>query len=236
MAVTVSSFSTTANGFSQEQIDLFKDADVIFCETKPQMESVMDQLGVSLDGKKIFSIYETYESEPDETPIWGRVKYVLETYDKKSIVIISDDGLPNIVDPYSKLISKLVAAGIHINITPNVSSLTSAIILADIENDQFCFGGILVIWEDYIKKMKALKDISDKMPLILFMVIPDYIPGEMMMGELSNIFGPEREAMIMHSIGTPKARTYKTQVKNLWARHEPHLPEPFTLVIYPPAT
>ena len=236
MAITVSSFSSDASALSQEQVQLFKDADVIYCETKTVMESVMHTLGISLEGKKIFSVFETMESEPSTEPESIKLRYALENFDKKSIVILSDDGFPHIVDPYSGLISQLSERGVHISITPNISSLVSATILGNLQGDNFCFGGIQVPWQDYSSNLNKLKDVSLIMPVILLMVIKDAEGGPAMMDKIAEIFGSEREVRIMHSMGKPQARTYLTQAKNLWNRHEPHLTEPFTLVIYPPTT
>jgi len=229
--VTLSSFSTTPNGFSAEQIELFRNADIMFCETKPTVDFVMGELGVDTSNKKMFYVAETLDSGSVQVDLQTSMAYIENNIDK-NIVIISDDGFPNIVDPYGGLIRYLVAKNIHIGITPNTSSLLSAIVLSGITSDMFFFGGVIVKWEDYSKKIQSLKAISQEMPIILFIVIPDLEWAKVVFSEIADIFGGDRWATILHSMGKPSAKTYRCRASELYDKHKMHFPEPFTLVLH----
>lgn len=233
MSVTISSFNVKPTGFSVEQIKIFNNADIFLCETKETFHEVMSGLGIWLGDKEIFYVYENmYEDANFPTP--DLIDYIKLKSETKNIVIVSDDGFPDIVDPYTGVISELVKSNIHIDIMPNVSSLVSARILSGMDVDEFVFGGVLTEWDGEIEHIdKKYSQVSNYMPVIFFIVIPSLEWARVVFNKICEVFGDERSATILFNMGHPTAQTYRCLAKELYDKHELHYPDPFTLVVHP---
>lgn len=233
MSITVSSFNVKPTGFSAEQIEIFRHADIFLCETKETFHEVMSGLGIWLGDKEVFYVYENMHESP-KFPTQELIEYIKTSHETKNIVIVSDDGFPDIVDPYTGLISDLVRSNIHINIMPNVSSLVSARILSGMDVDEFVFAGVITEWDGTIEDIeKRYAQVSSYMPVIFFIVIPSLEWAKTIFDKMCEVFGHERRATILFNMGHPTAQTYRCLVEELYDKHAMHYPDPFTLVIHP---
>jgi len=231
MSITVSSFSLYPKAFSQEQVELFANADIVFCETHDRFTEVMDKLGIDIEGKRIISTIQSV-GEDHFLDDYDALDIILNNINQ-NIVIVSDEGFPNITDPYAGVIALLVEKNIQVDITPNISAVMSATILSGIDGNAFVFGGILVRWEDYSDRLALLKNISLEMPTILLIVVDNLEKSKPLFDSISDTFGPDRMSTIMHNMGELTARTYRCKASELFSKHSKHFPDPFTLVIHP---
>lgn len=233
MPITISSFNTEAIGFSLEQVELFRNADIILCETKDTFDNVMRDLRVDVEDKEIYYTFPTMNSDP----VWiteDQLEYFKSVSKTKSIVIVSDDGFPGIADPYSGVINDLARSNIILEIIPNVSSILSAKMLSGVDNDAFVFAGMFTPWDDGIDQIgQRFSEAAKHVAIIFFIVIPNAAFSNFVFNKIGNAFGHNKKATMLFNIGTKDAVTINAEVNQLAEIQQSRPFDPFTLVLHP---
>lgn len=233
MPVTISSFNTEAVGFSSDQVELFRNADIILCETKNTFHDVMSDLGVDVEDKEIYYTFPTMNSDP----VWiteDQLEYLKSVSETKSIVIVSDDGFPGIADPYSGVINDLARSNITLEVIPNASSILSAKMLSGVDDDAFVFAGMFTPWDDRIDQIgQRFSEAAKYVAIIFFIVIPDAEFSDLVFNKIGNALGHNKKATMLFNIGTKNAVTINAEVNQLAEIQQLRPFDPFTLVVHP---
>lgn len=110
-------------------------ADVIAAEDTRRLRRLAAELGVELRGR-IISYYEAVER--------ARVPVLLEAVAAgRTVVLVTDAGMPSVSDPGYRLVAAAAAAGLPITAVPGPSAVTTALALSGLPSDRFCFEGFL---------------------------------------------------------------------------------------------
>ncbi|TMR16114.1 16S rRNA (cytidine(1402)-2'-O)-methyltransferase [Nonomuraea turkmeniaca] len=108
-------------------------ADVVAAEDTRRLRRLAAELGVELTGR-VVSYYDQNEA--------GRAQELLETLKQgRTVVIITDAGMPGVSDPGYRLTRLAVEAGITVTALPGPSAVTTALAVSGLASDRFCFEG-----------------------------------------------------------------------------------------------
>jgi len=108
-------------------------ADVVAAEDTRRLRALTSALGVTVTGS-VVSHYEAVES--------ARIPGLLDAVrDGRTVLVVTDAGMPSVSDPGYRLVSAAVAAGLRVTCLPGPSAVTTALALSGLPSDRFCFEG-----------------------------------------------------------------------------------------------
>jgi 16S rRNA (cytidine1402-2'-O)-methyltransferase len=108
-------------------------ADVVAAEDTRRLRRLAGDLGAEIKGR-VVSYYDANEI--------GRAAELLQVLqDGKTVLIITDAGMPGVSDPGYRLTHLAVEAGIRVTSLPGPSAVTTALAVSGLPSDRFCFEG-----------------------------------------------------------------------------------------------
>lgn len=110
-----------------------RDADAVFCEDTRNSSLLLNRLGIK---NRLFSMHEHNEEREAE--------HIAELVSEgKTIVYISDAGMPCISDPGERLVRVFIEKGLPFTVLPGASAGLSAAILSGLGTKRIYFAGFL---------------------------------------------------------------------------------------------
>src|SRR4051812_23811466 len=120
---------------SQRLRDAFANADVIAAEDTRRLRRLAGALGVELTAK-VVAVYDAVER--------GRAGGLLDEVEAgRTVVLVSDAGVPLISDPGHVLVTAAIARDLPVTVLPGPSAVTAAVAVAGVPVDRWCFEGFL---------------------------------------------------------------------------------------------
>jgi 16S rRNA (cytidine1402-2'-O)-methyltransferase len=110
-------------------------ADVIAAEDTRRLQRLARDLDVQVGGR-VVSYFEGNEER--RTP-----ELVQAALDGAVVAVVTDGGMPSVSDPGFRLVRAALAAGVEVSAAPGPSAVTTALALAGLPCDRFCFEGFL---------------------------------------------------------------------------------------------
>ncbi|MDQ3885572.1 MAG: 16S rRNA (cytidine(1402)-2'-O)-methyltransferase [Actinomycetota bacterium] len=108
-------------------------ADVVAAEDTRRLRTLAAALGVTVTGR-VVSHYEAVES--------ARIPLLLDAVrGGRTVLVVTDAGMPSVSDPGFRLVSAAVAAGLPVTCLPGPSAVTTALAVSGLPSDRFCFEG-----------------------------------------------------------------------------------------------
>lgn len=108
-------------------------ADVIAAEDTRRLRRLTADLEVTPTGR-VVSYYDANES--------ARAAELLEALrEGRTVVVITDAGMPGVSDPGYRLTRLAVEAGLPVTALPGPSAVTTALAVSGLPSDRFCFEG-----------------------------------------------------------------------------------------------
>lgn len=134
-----------------------KEVDFILSEDTRVTQKLLNHYKIQ---KKLISFH--HHSGEDK---YERILSLLKS--GKSLAVVSDAGTPNISDPGGKLVEvvRRELPDVNIEPIPGASALATALSVAGINTDKFCFMGFLPHKKG---RQKAIKEIIDSKNLVIF--------------------------------------------------------------------
>jgi 16S rRNA (cytidine1402-2'-O)-methyltransferase len=122
-----------AGDVSPRQRDALRSADVVAAEDTRRLRRLATELGVEIGGR-IVSYYDANEA--------GRARELVETLKEgRTVVVITDAGMPGVSDPGYRLTRLAVEEGVTVTALPGPSAVTTALAVSGLPSDRFCFEG-----------------------------------------------------------------------------------------------
>ncbi|SFS55204.1 16S rRNA (cytidine(1402)-2'-O)-methyltransferase [Saccharopolyspora flava] len=122
-----------ARDASARLVEALGSAEVVAAEDTRRVRNLASALGVAPEGK-VVSYYEAVES--------ARAPMLLDALrDGKSVLLVTDAGMPSVSDPGYRLVSACVAEGLPVTCLPGPSAVTTALAVSGLPSDRFCFEG-----------------------------------------------------------------------------------------------
>ncbi|RSN08439.1 16S rRNA (cytidine(1402)-2'-O)-methyltransferase [Nonomuraea sp. WAC 01424] len=108
-------------------------ADVVAAEDTRRLRRLATELGVEIGGR-VVSYYDQNEA--------GRAQELVEALKQgRTVVVITDAGMPGVSDPGYRLTHLAVESGITVTALPGPSAVTTALAVSGLASDRFCFEG-----------------------------------------------------------------------------------------------
>jgi len=119
---------------SPRAVDALRDADVVLCEDTRRTRQLLTHAGVH--GKRLVTV-DAHREAQSVAPVVGWLR------EGKSVVLVSDAGMPAVSDPGARLVAAVCAAGLEVQVVPGPSAALAALVASGLPTDRFCFEGFL---------------------------------------------------------------------------------------------
>lgn len=120
---------------SRRALELFRNADVIYCEDTRHSRVLFSANDIATGGR-LQSLHEHNEAAQSEQ-IVARVRA------GELVVLISDAGTPGISDPGSRAVAAVIAAGLSVTTAPGPSAVIAALSVSGLSTERFVMEGFL---------------------------------------------------------------------------------------------
>ncbi len=122
-----------ARDASARLVEAIATADVVAAEDTRRLRSLAAALGVTVGGR-VVSHYDAVEA--------ARLPGLLdEVRAGRTVLVVSDAGMPMVSDPGYRIVAAAVAAGLPVTCLPGPSAVTTALVLSGLPAERFCFEG-----------------------------------------------------------------------------------------------
>ena len=110
-------------------------ADVVAAEDTRRVRDLARRLGVSLPGR-VLSYFDGNEA--------ARARELVEELRSgRTVVVVTDAGMPAVSDPGYRVVAAAAEAGIRVRVVPGPSAVLAALAVSGLPSDRFCFEGFL---------------------------------------------------------------------------------------------
>lgn len=114
-------------------IEAIKSTDLVACEDTRRSSKLLNRLGIK---KPLISFHEHNEKSRGK-------RLIEEVLGGKTIVCLTDAGMPGISDPGYRLVQDCIEANVEFDILPGPSAVLMALLGSGLPTDSFYFGGFL---------------------------------------------------------------------------------------------
>jgi 16S rRNA (cytidine1402-2'-O)-methyltransferase len=122
-----------ARDASQRLREALAGADVVAAEDTRRLRSLAAALGVTVSGR-VVSHYDAVEA--------ARLPRLLDDVRAgRTVLVVTDAGMPAVSDPGYRLVAAAAAEGLPVTCLPGPSAVTTALVLAGLPVERFCFEG-----------------------------------------------------------------------------------------------
>lgn len=109
--------------------------DIVAAEDTRRLRRLSHDLGVTVSGRLV-SLHDAVEQ--------SRSAGLLdELRAGRSVLVVSDAGMPMVSDPGFRLVSLAIEQGITVSVLPGPSAVLAALVVSGLPVDRFCFEGFL---------------------------------------------------------------------------------------------
>jgi 16S rRNA (cytidine1402-2'-O)-methyltransferase len=122
-----------AGDASKRLVDALHSADVIAAEDTRRVRRLAAELGTQITGR-VVSFYDAVETR--KTPA-----LIADLRDGKTVLLVTDAGMPGISDPGYRLVATAAAEDIQVTALPGPSAVTTALAVSGLPTDRFSFEG-----------------------------------------------------------------------------------------------
>ncbi|MGH3733817.1 MAG: 16S rRNA (cytidine(1402)-2'-O)-methyltransferase [Acidimicrobiales bacterium] len=168
---------------SARALDLFRRADVIFCEDTRHSRTLFSAHGIP-SGGRLRALHEHNEAAQS-------VRVIERVTAGELVVLISDAGTPGISDPGGRVAAAAIAAGLRVTTAPGPSAVIAALCVSGLSTDRFVMEGFLP--RKAGERASRLAQWASEERTIVFYESPQRVA--LVMGELANLFPDRRVAV-----------------------------------------
>jgi len=179
-------------------------ADVIAAEDTRHTRVLLRAIGIT---KPLVSLHEHNESQ--RTP-----ELLARLAAGETIALVSDAGTPLLSDPGLELVQRAARAGFEVHAIPGPSAITSALAVAGLPTDRFCFEGFLPSRER--ERRAALAALAHEPRTLVFFEAPHRILRTL--ADMAVEFGAERPAAVARELTKAHETIYRGTLRELLAR------------------
>ncbi|MFI6325476.1 16S rRNA (cytidine(1402)-2'-O)-methyltransferase [Nonomuraea sp. NPDC050556] len=168
--------------------DILQSADVVAAEDTRRLRRLANDLDVEIGGR-VVSYYDANEA--------ARAVELLEALkDGRTVVIITDAGMPGVSDPGYRLTRLAVEEGITVTALPGPSAVTTALAISGLPSDRFCFEGFPPRKPG--ERARRLAALAEEERTMVFFEAPHRLKTAL--EAMAEAFGPDREAAVCREL------------------------------------
>ncbi|MDO6142881.1 16S rRNA (cytidine(1402)-2'-O)-methyltransferase [Paenarthrobacter aurescens] len=182
---------------SARLIELLGTSDIVAAEDTRRLHRLVTSLGVEVTGRVI-----SYHEHNEVAKTGELLDHVRAG---KTILMVSDAGMPAVSDPGFRLVEGAVAAGLTVTAVPGPSAVLTALALSGLPTDRFCFEGFLPRKSG--DRNSRLADLADERRTMVFFEAPHRL--EVMLRALHERFGSDRRAAVCREL----TKTYEEVIR-----------------------
>ncbi len=173
---------------SSRLIEWLGSADLIAAEDTRRLHRLVQALGVTVTGRVIS--YHEHNEQSRTADLLAQVR------EGKTLLMVTDAGMPAVSDPGFRLVEAAVAAGIRVTAAPGPSAVLTALALSGLPTDRFCFEGFLPRKSG--ERAGRLADLRTERRTMVFFEAPHRL--EPMLRALHEAFGADRRAAVAREL------------------------------------
>jgi 16S rRNA (cytidine1402-2'-O)-methyltransferase len=163
-------------------------ADVIAAEDTRRLRRLAGTLGVTMSGRLV-AVYDAVER--------ARSGALLdEVREGRTVLVVTDAGMPLVSDPGHVLVKAAVAAGLPVTVIPGPSAVTAAVAVAGIGVERFCVEGFLPRKPG--ERRTRLAEIADDSRAVVLFEAPHRLAASL--ADIASVFGHERRAAVCREL------------------------------------
>ncbi|MEV4014854.1 16S rRNA (cytidine(1402)-2'-O)-methyltransferase [Nonomuraea angiospora] len=163
-------------------------ADVVAAEDTRRLRRLATELGVEISGR-VVSYYDQNEVV--------RAKELLATLKEgRTVVVITDAGMPGVSDPGYRLTRLAVDEGITVTALPGPSAVTTALAVSGLASDRFCFEGFPPRKPG--ERARRLAALAAEERTMVFFESPRRLASSL--EAMAEAFGPDRQAAVCREL------------------------------------
>ncbi|WP_179825647.1 16S rRNA (cytidine(1402)-2'-O)-methyltransferase [Streptosporangium sandarakinum] len=168
--------------------DALENADVVAAEDTRRLRRLAAELGAEIGGR-VVSYYDANES--------GRAAELLAALQEgRTVLVITDAGMPGVSDPGYRLTSLAVEAGITVTSLPGPSAVTTALAVSGLPSDRFCFEGFPPRKPG--ERARRLAALAAEERTMVFFEAPHRLAAAL--EAMAEAFGPDRPAAVCREL------------------------------------
>jgi 16S rRNA (cytidine1402-2'-O)-methyltransferase len=177
-----------ARDASPRLVSALAGADVIAAEDTRRLRTLASTLNVTPSGK-IVSFYEDVET--------ARLPKLIDSLRAgKTVVLVTDAGMPSVSDPGFRLVAACVEADLPVTCLPGPSAVTTALALSGLPCDRFCFEGFAPRKPG--ERAKWLRDLGNEPRTVVFFESPHRLAGTL--EDAAEVLGGDRRAAVCREL------------------------------------
>ena len=173
---------------SARLVELLGTADIVAAEDTRRLHRLVQSLGVTVAGRVIS--YHEHNEAAKTAELLDQVRA------GKTLVMVTDAGMPSVSDPGFRLVEGAVSAGLTVTAVPGPSAVLTALALSGLPTDRFCFEGFLP--RKAGERASRLADLAQERRTMVFFEAPHRL--EAMLRALRERFGPERRVAVCREL------------------------------------
>ncbi len=182
---------------SSRLIELLMTADIVAAEDTRRLHRLVQNLGITVGGRVIS--YHEHNEVAKTAELLDHVR------SGKTLVMVTDAGMPSVSDPGFRLVEGAVAAGLTVTAVPGPSAVLTALALSGLPTDRFCFEGFLP--RKAGERSSRLADLDAERRTMVFFEAPHRL--EPMLRALRERFGADRRAAVCREL----TKTYEEVIR-----------------------
>jgi 16S rRNA (cytidine1402-2'-O)-methyltransferase len=162
--------------------ELLGSADVVAAEDTRRLRRLAADLDVTVSGRVV--------RHDDVTEEAGTPGLVDQLRAGRTVLLVTDGGMPSVSDPGYRLVSAAVAAGVPVTAVPGPSAVTTALALSGLPSDRFCFEGFLPRRPG--ERRRALEGLRDERRTVVLFEAPHRLAATL--ADAAEVLGPRPAA------------------------------------------
>ncbi len=182
---------------SPRLISALTSADVIAAEDTRKFMALLARLGIETSAQ-IISYFDGNEIE--RTP-----KLLNELLDGKTVVLVTDAGMPSISDPGYRIVSAAIEEGIRVTAVPGPSAVLTALAVSGLPVQRFCFEGFAP--RKAGQRRKFLAELASEARTMVFFEAPHRLAD--FLTDCVEVFGAERLGAVCREL----TKTYEEIIR-----------------------
>ncbi len=183
------------------------EADLIAAEDTRRLHGLLGRLGITT-GARVLSYFDGNES--------SRVSELLAALtDGRTVVVVSDAGMPTVSDPGYRVVAAAVAAGLPVRVVPGPSAVLVALAISGLPTDRFCFEGFLP--RKGGERRRRLAELAGEPRTMVFFEAPHRLPE--FLADAAAVLGHDRRAAVSRELTKTYEETRRGTLDELvaWA-------------------
>jgi 16S rRNA (cytidine1402-2'-O)-methyltransferase len=173
---------------SPRLLALLQTADVIAAEDTRRLRRLLERMEIQT-AARVVSYFEGNEAA--RTP-----ELLSELADGRTVVVVTDAGMPSVSDPGYRLVVAAVERGIRVTAVPGPSAVLTALAVSGLAVDRFCFEGFLP--RKAGERRRRLQDLALEERTMVFFEAPHRTAEALT--AMADVWGPDRHAAVCREL------------------------------------